>query len=58
MMELANVFRGDFEKRQGWGWHDLEAWNTFLTTIRSINQISRDIKAEGRDQERLRRRRQ
>jgi NitT/TauT family transport system substrate-binding protein len=46
MMELANVFRGNFEKRQGWGWHDLEAWNTFLTTIRSINQISKDIKAE------------
>ena len=46
MMELANVFRGNFEKRQGWGWHDLEAWQTFLTTIRKINQISKDIKAE------------
>jgi len=46
MMQLANVFRGNFEKRQGWGWHDLEAWQTFLTTIRKINQISKDIKAE------------
>ncbi|HTO82795.1 MAG TPA: ABC transporter substrate-binding protein [Methylomirabilota bacterium] len=43
MMQLANVFRGNFEKRQGWGWHDLDAWKTFLTTIRSINQISKDI---------------
>jgi NitT/TauT family transport system substrate-binding protein len=46
MMQLANVFRGDFEKRQGWGWHDLESWKLFLTTIRSINQISKDIVAE------------
>lgn len=45
-MQLANVFRGDFEKRQGWGWHDLEAWKIFLSTIRSINQISKDIVAE------------
>jgi NitT/TauT family transport system substrate-binding protein len=46
MMQLANVFRGNFEQRQGWGWHDLEAWKTFLTTIRSIDQISKDINAE------------
>ncbi len=46
MMQLANVFRGDFEKREGWGWHDLEAWKLFLSTIRSINQISKDIVAE------------
>jgi NitT/TauT family transport system substrate-binding protein len=46
MMQLANVFRGDFEKRQGWGWHDLEAWKIFLSTIRSIGQISKDIVAE------------
>ena len=24
MMELANVFRGDLAKREGWGWHDFE----------------------------------
>ena len=23
MMQLANVFRGDMDKRQGWGWHDM-----------------------------------
>lgn len=46
MMQLANVFRGDFEKRQGWGWHDLESWKLFLSTIRSIGQISKDIVAE------------
>jgi NitT/TauT family transport system substrate-binding protein len=46
MMQLANVFRGDFDRRQGWGWHDLEAWKLFLTTIRSINQVTKDINAE------------
>jgi len=46
MMQLANVFRGNFEKRQGWGWHDLDSWKLFLTTIRKINQISKDINAE------------
>ena len=46
MMELANVFRGDFAKRQGWGWHDLEAWKLFFKTIKDIGQITADINAE------------
>ena len=46
MMQLANVFRGDFPKRQGWGWHDMDSWKLFLSTIRQINQISKDIVAE------------
>jgi NitT/TauT family transport system substrate-binding protein len=46
MMELANVFRGDFAKRRGWGWHDLDAWRLFLKTIKDIGQITVDIKAE------------
>jgi NitT/TauT family transport system substrate-binding protein len=46
MMELANVFRGDFAKRQGWGWHDLDAWRLFFKTIKDIHQITIDIKAE------------
>jgi len=46
MMELANVFRGDFAKRQGWGWHDLEAWGLFFKTIKDIKQITIDIKVE------------
>jgi NitT/TauT family transport system substrate-binding protein len=46
MMQLATVFRGDFAKRQGWGWHDLEGWQLFLDTIKKIGQITKDIKAE------------
>jgi NitT/TauT family transport system substrate-binding protein len=43
MMELANVFRGDFEKREGWGWHDLEQWGLFFDTIKEIGQVTKQI---------------
>jgi NitT/TauT family transport system substrate-binding protein len=46
MMELASVFRGDFAKRQGWGWHDLESWRLFLKTVKDIGQITVAIEAE------------
>jgi NitT/TauT family transport system substrate-binding protein len=44
MMQLANVFRGDFEKRKGWGWHDEASWTLFFKTIKEIGQTSEDIK--------------
>lgn len=43
MMQLANVFRGDMAKRQGWGWHDLDSWGVFFKTIHDIGQISSPI---------------
>lgn len=46
MWQLATVYRGDWTKRQGWGWHDMESWDTFLTTIKEIGQLTRDLKAE------------
>lgn len=46
MMQLANVFRGDFANRQGWGWADMSAWQLFFDTIKSIGQVTKDIKAE------------
>jgi NitT/TauT family transport system substrate-binding protein len=46
MMELANVFRGDFEKREGWGHHDFEAWKLFFDTIHEIGQITNPIAPE------------
>ena len=45
MMQLANVFRGDFANRKGWGWHDEAAWNLFFKTIKDIGQTTQDIKA-------------
>ncbi len=46
MWQLATVYRGNWATREGWGWHDPASWNTFLTTIREIGQLTRDIKAE------------
>jgi NitT/TauT family transport system substrate-binding protein len=46
MWELATVYRGDWATRQGWGWHDLDSWNLFLTTIKDIGQLTKEIKAE------------
>jgi NitT/TauT family transport system substrate-binding protein len=46
MMQLANVFRGDWASRGGWGWHDLEQWRLFFDTIHQIGQISQPIAAE------------
>jgi NitT/TauT family transport system substrate-binding protein len=46
MWELATVFRGDWENREGWGWHNLEDWDLFLTTIKDIGQLTQDIAAE------------
>jgi NitT/TauT family transport system substrate-binding protein len=40
------VFRGDWESREGWGWHDLEQWRLFFDTIHEIGQISAPIAAE------------
>src|SRR5687768_16570082 len=30
MWQLAVVFRGDFANREGWGWHDFDAWKLFI----------------------------
>lgn len=45
LMQLANVFRGDFEKRQGWGWHDMDAWALYLKTVFDIGQVPTEIAA-------------
>lgn len=46
MWELANVFRGDWENREGWGWHSMESWNLWFETVRSINQLTREFATE------------
>jgi NitT/TauT family transport system substrate-binding protein len=46
MMQLANVFRGNFEKRSGWGWHDLNGWAKFLATLKQIGQLTTNIDAQ------------
>lgn len=46
MWELANVYRGDWLTRMGWGWHSIESWETFLQTTFEIGQLSEEIGAE------------
>lgn len=41
MMQLANVFRGNMDNREGWGWHDLESWQLYFDTLLEIGQISK-----------------
>jgi NitT/TauT family transport system substrate-binding protein len=43
MMQLAAVFRGDMSKRQGWGWHDLDSWKLFFSTLEEIGQIKNPV---------------
>jgi NitT/TauT family transport system substrate-binding protein len=46
MMQLAKVFRGPWEKRQGWGSHDMAQWQFFFDLIHRIGQVTKPIKAE------------
>ena len=46
MMQLAKVFRGDWPKRRGWGWHDFAQWKLFFDTIHAIGQVSNPIRPE------------
>ena len=40
MMQLANVFRGNMDNREGWGWHDPQSWQLYFDTLLEIGQIS------------------
>jgi len=46
MWQNAEIFRGDFASREGWGWHDMASWQLFLDTIKEIGQLTKDISAE------------
>lgn len=43
MMQLANVFRGDFSKREGWGWHEMARWELFFSTLSEIGQVKKPV---------------
>jgi NitT/TauT family transport system substrate-binding protein len=45
-LQLMNVMRGDWSKRQGWGWHDMASWQNFFDMSASIGQNKNPIKAE------------
>ena len=43
MMQLANVFRGDMSKREGWGWHEMARWELFFKTLHEIGQVKSPV---------------
>jgi NitT/TauT family transport system substrate-binding protein len=45
MWQLADVFRGDWAEREGWGWHSEEDWNLFLKTTFDIGQLTEELTA-------------
>ena len=46
MWQLADVYRGDWANRQGMGLARYDSLETFLTTIKEIGQLTKEIKAE------------
>jgi len=46
ILQQSNVFRGDMETREGWGWHDMANWQNFFDQILDIGQITAPVKAE------------
>ena len=43
MMQLANVFRGNFENRAGWGDHDMDSWGLYFETLAEIGQTTKPV---------------
>ncbi|WP_245321980.1 ABC transporter substrate-binding protein [Mesorhizobium sp. WSM1497] len=46
ILQQINVFRGDMDKRGGWGSHDMASWQGFFDEIHKIGQITAPVKAE------------
>ena len=46
MLQNLNVVRGDMSKREGWGHHDMAAWQTFFDKVHELGQITNPVKAE------------
>ncbi len=45
MWQLAEVFRGDWASREGWGSHSAEDWDLFLKTAFDIEQLTTELTA-------------
>ena len=46
ILQQMNVFRGDWDKRQGWGWHDMASWQTFFDLSAKIAGATPFVAAE------------
>jgi NitT/TauT family transport system substrate-binding protein len=46
LLQQDNVFRGDMDKREGWGSHDMASWQSFFDLTLKLGQIKAPVKAE------------
>jgi NitT/TauT family transport system substrate-binding protein len=46
LLQQDNVFRGDMDKREGWGSHDMSSWQSFFDLTLQLGQIKEAVKAE------------
>ena len=46
LLQNLNVVRGDMSKREGWGHHDIAAWQTFFDMVHELGQVENPINAE------------
>lgn len=44
--QLARTYRGPWDRRQGWGWHDAGQWQFLLDLMRRHGQLARRLAAE------------
>lgn len=43
LMQIAAGYKGDWDKRKGWGWHDTDQWGALFAACRQAGQISLPI---------------
>ncbi len=46
ILQQMNVFRGDWENREGWGWHDMASWQLFFDLTAQIGQTDPIVAAD------------
>ena len=46
ILQQMNVFRGEMDAREGWGWHDMASWQRFFDLSAEIGQNATPIDAE------------
>lgn len=46
LLQIHRTFKSDLTKRNGWGHHDIAAWDSFFKTLKRIGQSSIEIDAK------------
>ena len=46
LLQLARVYRGNMEERDGWGWHDTARWELYFKTLHDIGRTREPVGAD------------